>query len=117
MVHRQALQVHHDECEVRRDVDLPPEPVPLSAIAVVSQFKLFRYVSWHSNGIAEATLQALEKEIAADSTAASDKLKALRARKDLSEQESASLEAIEKTWEKYRQVAKSTIEIAATVRG
>jgi methyl-accepting chemotaxis protein len=89
----------------------------VTSLTVISQFKLFRYVSWLSNGIEEATLQALEKEIVADSAAASDRLKTLMQRGDLSAQESASLETIEKTWEKYRQVAKSTIEMGAVQAG
>jgi methyl-accepting chemotaxis protein len=85
----------------------------INAAATAGQFKLFRYVSWLSSGIEDATLKALEAEIAHDAATASGRLQRLRERKDLGADELASLEAIQKGWDKYRQVAKSTIEMGA----
>lgn len=89
----------------------------VATMTMVSQLKLFRYVSWVSNAVPDATLKPLAVEILDDANAVSEGLKGLIRRADLSAEESRALRSIEKGWEKYRSVAESAIEMGKVQAG
>src|SRR5215468_1869428 len=89
----------------------------ITASITSSQLKLFRYVSWLSNGISGEALKVLEKEIVADASSASAGLQELKSRRDLSAQDQTAIASLEKNWEKYRTVAVSTLEMGAIQPG
>src|ERR1700730_6957968 len=83
--------------------------------AVVSLHrKIFRYVSWGSNGVSAKLLDQLYAQISTDLGALSDRIGALALRPDLSSQEQASLRQLLTKWQDCKRKAKDTIDVGQT---
>lgn len=83
--------------------------------AVVStHMKIFRYVSWASNGIGEKLLKPLEDVINAELDAACEHIAVLTRRPDLSEAERAALKDLVEKWQSCKAQAKDTLDVGRT---
>jgi signal transduction histidine kinase/CheY-like chemotaxis protein/HAMP domain-containing protein len=76
--------------------------------------KLFRYVSWASNGINSALLGSLRAEIESDLRLADFDLKNLSQRPDLSEKEKSDLTELIAKWRQYESSTRDTLDIGRT---
>jgi signal transduction histidine kinase/CheY-like chemotaxis protein len=81
---------------------------------VATHMKIFRYVSWASNGLSESVLKRLEDEIVIELNASSTSLEALTRRPDLSHVERAALQALIAKWRDCRAQALDTIDVGRT---
>ena len=90
------------------------------AFAVVSDnvvaihTKLFRYVSWASNGINEVLLGSLKAEIDSDLRLADFDLKNLSERPDLTAEEKSDLKDLTAKWRQYESSTRDTLDIGRT---
>ncbi|HUD85572.1 MAG TPA: methyl-accepting chemotaxis protein [Xanthobacteraceae bacterium] len=83
--------------------------------AVVSaHMRVFRYVSWASNGVSDNLLHDLRKQIAADFLVIDEDFKELSARPDLSAAEKTDLIALRDKLTKYQSTAKDVLDVGAT---
>jgi methyl-accepting chemotaxis protein len=83
--------------------------------AVVSaHIRVFRYVSWASNGVNAGLLQNLRKDIEADFASIQEDFRALAARSDLSPAEKTSLDALQGKLAQYQSTAKDVLDVGAT---
>ena len=81
---------------------------------VATHMKIFRYVSWASNGLGEKVLKPLEGEIHVELDASSARMKALTQRPDLSDEETAALQVLVAKWRSCKAQALDTIDVGRT---
>jgi adenylate cyclase len=86
----------------------------VSDAVVSTHMKIFRYVSWASNGVSKTLLDPLYAEIAGDLDTLSQRIAALAERPDLSAEERATLGALLVKWNDCRSKAKDTIDVGRT---
>ena len=86
----------------------------LSSDIVATHIKIFRYVSWVSNGVSKKLLKALYQEINANIAALTARIDALNKRPDLSAQERTGLLELLAKWQKCKGQAKYTIDVGQT---
>jgi serine phosphatase RsbU (regulator of sigma subunit)/HAMP domain-containing protein len=97
--------------------ELVPKVQAFAAVGeavVATHMKIFRYVSWASNGITEKLLKPLETQIDAELAAASAMLVALGARSDLSTAERSALDELMAKWQACYAQAKDTLDVGRT---
>ncbi len=97
--------------------DLIPKQQAFSQISdavVATHIKIFRYVSWASNGVSDVLLKPLYAEIDQDLDTLSDRIAALAQRPDLSSLERAAMEGLLAKWKICKSSAKDTIDIGQT---
>ena len=81
---------------------------------VATHMKIFRFVSWASNGVTEKVLKPLEDEIHAELDASSARIAALTQRQDLSDDERSALQDLVTKWESCKAQARDTIDVGRT---
>jgi serine phosphatase RsbU (regulator of sigma subunit)/PAS domain-containing protein len=81
---------------------------------IATHMKIFRYVSWASNGVSEKVLKPLEDEIHAELDASSARITALTRRTDLSGEERSALQDLVAKWESCKAQARDTIDVGRT---
>ena len=81
---------------------------------VATHMKIFRYVSWASNGLGEKVLKPLEDEIQVELDASSARMDALTQRPDLSDDETAALQVLVAKWRSCKAQALDTIDVGRT---
>jgi len=86
----------------------------VSDAVIATHMKIFRYVSWASNGVSDKLLQPLYTGINNDLDALSDRIAALTRRPDLSNQERTALVALLTEWRACQSKARDTIEVGQT---
>jgi len=86
----------------------------LSSDIVATHIKIFRYVSWVSNGVSKKLLKALYQEINANIADLTARIDALNKRPDLSAQERTGLLELLAKWQKCKGQAKDTIDVGQT---
>ena len=86
----------------------------VSDAVVSTHMKIFRYVSWASNGVSKTLLDPLYAEIAGDLDTLSERIASLAKRPDLSAGERATLSALLVKWNDCKSKAKDTIEVGQT---
>jgi len=88
--------------------------VAVNTAVVDAQMRIFRYVSWASNGVSAKLLQDLRKQIEADFSLIDERFNELSARPDLSAAEKADLNALRDKLAKYQRTAKDVLDVGAT---
>jgi signal transduction histidine kinase/DNA-binding response OmpR family regulator/HAMP domain-containing protein len=78
---------------------------------VATHMKIFRYVSWASNGVSHTLLDPLHAEINADLDKLSYRIAALARRSDLSASEGKSMQELLSQWQICKEHAKDTIDV------
>src|SRR6516165_9805970 len=78
---------------------------------VATHMKIFRYVSWASNGVSHTLLDPLHAEINADLDKLSYRIAALARRPDLSASERKSMQELLSQWQVCKEHAKDTIDV------
>jgi methyl-accepting chemotaxis protein len=94
--------------------DLAPKQQEFSNVSdaiVATHMKIFRYVSWASNGVSQRLLEQLYGEINSDLATLSGRINALSKRPDLSAEERSNLKALLVKWAKCSSRAKDTIDV------
>jgi signal transduction histidine kinase/DNA-binding response OmpR family regulator len=86
----------------------------VSDAVVTAHMKIFRYVSWASNGVSDTLLKPLYAEIRRDLDALTGVIAALARRSDLSDLEKATLQELVAKWEICRSHAMDTIDVGQT---
>src|ERR1700730_9231520 len=81
---------------------------------VVIQMKIFRYVSWASNGVNKVVLGSLSAEINSDLSNTGLDIKNLSERPDLSAKEQSDLKELIAKWKQYESSAHDTLDIGST---
>lgn len=81
---------------------------------IVMHLKIFRYVSWASNGVSDKLLSSLYSQINAELIALSLRVEDLSSRTDLSAKERADLQDLKLKWQKYKGEAKDAIDVGQT---
>src|SRR5690349_24771049 len=100
--------------EVSRNLDeLSGSNLPSRSAAVVvnnsvvaAHMRIFRYVSWASNGVSENLLQGLRDEIEVDFSTVQKSFNVLAARADLSQEVKAELMCLDQKLQKYESTAR-----------
>jgi len=78
---------------------------------VATHMKIFRYVSWASNGVSHTLLDPLHAEINADLDKLSYRIAALARRPDLSASEGKSMQKLLSQWQICKEHAKDTVDV------
>ena len=86
----------------------------VSAAVVSTHMKIFRYVSWASNGVSDKLLDPLHAEIIGDLDTLSNRIAELAKRPDLSAEERATLDALLVKWEECKGKARDTVDVGRT---
>ena len=86
----------------------------VSEAVVATHMKIFRYVSWASNGVSDRLLKELHQQIEADLSGLTHRIGALSRRTDLSTDERTAVEALLARWQKCMTQAKDTIDVGQT---
>ncbi len=86
----------------------------VSEAVVATHMKIFRYVSWASNGVSDILLKPLYAEINSDLDSVSNRIAALAKRPDLSSLERAAMQGLLAKWQSCKNQAKDTIDIGQT---
>jgi len=86
----------------------------VSEAVIAAHMKIFRYVSWASNGVSDELLKPLHAEIVEDLDKLDGRIGALAQRPDLSDLERNSLQALLVKWKDCRDHAKDTIDVGQT---
>jgi signal transduction histidine kinase/CheY-like chemotaxis protein/HAMP domain-containing protein len=86
----------------------------VSDAVVATHMKIFRYVSWASNGMSDKMLKPLYAEINADLDTLSGRIAALAQRPDLSEAEQENVQELLRKWQDCKNHAKDTIQVGQT---
>ena len=81
---------------------------------IATHVKLFRHVTWGSNGVSPTLLKSLSADIVADLTAMKDRFHSLGSQQSLSPAERENWLALSTNWEKYDRAARDTLDVAAT---
>jgi len=108
--------------EVARNLDeLSRSNLPTRGAAVIvnnsvidAHMRIFRYVSWASNGVNEKLLQNLRNEIEADFSAIRKSFNELAARPDLSAQLKTELNTLQGKLQKYESTARDVLDVGRT---
>lgn len=88
--------------------------VDMSARVAATHIKIFRYVSWASNGVSDTLLKPLHAEITLDLITMSGRVDALAQRDDLSVEEKALLRQLLTKWHAFKRQATDTLDIGQT---
>ena len=88
--------------------------VAVNNAVVAVQMRIFRYVSWASNGVNDKLMQGLRKQIEADFWVIQQNYKELDARPDLSAAEKADLGALQGKLKQYQSTAEDVLDVGAT---
>jgi methyl-accepting chemotaxis protein len=110
-----SSQVAHNLNELSRS-NLPTRGAA-SAVddaVVAAHMRLFRYVSWASNGVNAKLLQKLRADIDADFLAIQQKFKELAERPDLSAAEKTDLIALQAKLAQYQSTATDVLDVGST---
>jgi len=83
-------------------------------VVVATHMKIFRYVSWASNGVEHTLLDPLHGEINADLDKLSYRINSLAQRPDLSVHERKSMEDLLARWQICKEHAKDVIDVGQT---
>jgi methyl-accepting chemotaxis protein len=83
-------------------------------VVVAVHMRVFRYVSWASNGVSDALLKNLRDEIDADFPLLQQNFQVLAARPNLSRAEKADLDALQAKLAKYQSTAKDVLEVGSS---
>ncbi len=97
--------------------EIEPKLTAFSGVSgdiIAMHLKIFRYVSWASNGVSDKLLTSLYSQINADLIALSLRIEDLGSRSDLSADERAGLQDLEVKWQKYKSEAKDAIDVGQT---
>src|SRR3984885_8783161 len=86
----------------------------VSEAVVATHMKIFRYVSWASNGVSHILLKPLYAEINSDLDTASNRIAALAQRPDLSSLERTAMQGLLAKWQICKNQAKDTIDVGQT---
>jgi adenylate cyclase len=86
----------------------------VSEAVVATHMKIFRYVSWASNGVSDILLKPLYAEINSDLDTASNRIAALAQRPDLSSLERTAMQGLLAKWQICKNQAKDTIDVGQT---
>src|SRR5580704_7784484 len=86
----------------------------VSEAVVATHLKIFRYVSWASNGVSDILLKPLYAEINSDLDTASNRIAALAQRPDLSSLERTAMQGLLAKWQICKNQAKDTIDVGQT---
>ena len=86
----------------------------VSDAVVATHMKIFRYVSWASNGVSDKLLKPLEDEISAELDASSARIAALIQRPDLSAAEKSALQDLLAKWQSCKAQARDTLDVGRT---
>jgi methyl-accepting chemotaxis protein len=86
----------------------------VSGDIIAMHLKIFRYVSWASNGVSDKLLSSLYSQINADLISFSLRVEDLSSRTDLSVDERADLQDLKLKWQKYKGEAKDAIDVGRT---
>src|SRR6516164_6616260 len=78
---------------------------------VATHMKIFRYVSWASNGVSHTLLDPLHADINADLDKLSYRIAALAQRPDLSASERKSMQELLSQWQICKEHAKDTVDV------
>ena len=78
---------------------------------VATHMKIFRYVSWASNGVSHTLLDPLHADINADLDKLSYRIAALARRPDLSTSERKSMQELLSQWQICKEHAKDTVDV------
>ena len=99
-----------------RDTNLPRQNAvsELTHDVIATHVKLFRHVTWGSNSVNSALLQALSKEIRADLDALERRVNTLVVQHGLRLRERQKWIVLQIKWEKYQRSARDTLDVAAT---
>lgn len=99
-----------------RDTNLPKQNAvsELTHDVIATHVKLFRHVTWGSNSVNAALLEALSKEIRVDLTALKSRVGSLVSQRNLELRERQNWIALQIKWEKYDRAARDTLDVAAT---
>ena len=81
---------------------------------VAAHMRVFRYVSWASNGVNAKLLQNLRKDIEADFSTIQQNFKGLAARPDLSAAEKTDLSALQAKLTQYQSTAEDVLDVGST---
>jgi methyl-accepting chemotaxis protein len=108
--------------EVSRNLDeLSGSNLPSRSAAVVvnnsviaAHMRIFRYVSWASNGVNQKLLQNLRNEIEADFSSVRTSFNELAARPDLSAEVKAEVRALDQKLQKYESTARDVLDVGRT---
>jgi methyl-accepting chemotaxis protein len=83
-------------------------------VVIAVHMRVFRYVSWASNGVSGVLLKNLRDEIDADFPLLQKTFQQLAARPNLSLAEKADLDALQTKLAKYQSTAKDVLEVGST---
>ena len=86
----------------------------VSEAVVATHMKIFRYVSWASNGVSDILLKPLHSEINEDLDKLTDRIAALGRRPDLSSLERTAMQGLLAKWQICKNQAKDTIDVGQT---
>jgi adenylate cyclase len=86
----------------------------VSEAVVATHIKIFRYVSWASNGLSDNLLKPLYAEINSDLDTVSKRIAALARRPDLSSMERTAMQGLLANWQICKNQAKDTIDVGQT---
>jgi methyl-accepting chemotaxis protein len=108
--------------EISRNLDeLSNSNLPSRGAAVVvnnsvvaAHMRIFRYVSWASNGVNQKLLQDLRDEIEADFSAVKNSFNELAARQDVSAEVKSELSALDEKLQKYESTARDVLDVGRT---
>ena len=117
-----AVTMHLTSSQVRdRLVELSRSNLPTRAAAtavndavIATHMRIFRYVSWSSNGVSEALLQDLRRQIEAGFLQIDDRFKEFSARPNLSAAERSDLRALGEKLSQYQKTAKDVLDVGST---
>jgi methyl-accepting chemotaxis protein len=101
------------------ELDRANLPTRAAAVAVNNaviavHMRIFRYVSWASNGVNAKLLQSLRKEVESDFWVIQENFKELAARPDLSAAEKTDLDALQGKLAQYRSTAEDVLDVGST---
>jgi methyl-accepting chemotaxis protein len=88
--------------------------VMVNNLVVAAHMRIFRYVSWASNGVNEKLLQTLRDEIETDFSSVRTSFNELAARQDLSAEIKAQLSALDQKLQKYEGTARDVLDVGRT---
>jgi signal transduction histidine kinase/DNA-binding response OmpR family regulator len=86
----------------------------VSEAVVATHMKIFRYVSWASNGVSDILLKPLYSEINEDLDKLTGRIAALGQRPDLSSLERTAMQGLLAKWQICKNQAKDTIDVGQT---
>jgi len=86
----------------------------VSEAVIAAHMKIFRYVSWASNGVSDVLLKPLHAEIVEDLDKLDGRIAALGQRRDLSSLERTAMQGLLAKWQICKSQAKDTIDVGQT---